>query len=213
MLEVQDLLWATAHPSHTPQAPSSPSVGLQSHFWGGKAAAEPGVNWWSIGPGCQACCPSAPSAQHCEQQRALTLSTRSKDTSFNIRNHSHGFVSLKDASIVFFSISVHPHPELFIMQDITTPISPGFLQSDFHSFCLDCSLAGLLLTSTWRCTFTMFVSFAQAQHLQTGFCSQVGECSICSQYSKIQAVLKAFSKLYLNVLKSQESENSCVDIF
>lgn len=135
-----------------------------------------------IRAGCQACCPSVPSAQHCEQERGFIPSTSSmsKDTSFNIRNHSRGFVSLKDAPVVFFSISVHPHPE----QDVTTPIYPGFLQSDFHSFCLDCRLTGLLLTSRWRCTVTVFASFAQAQHLQTAFCSQVGKCSICFHTAK-----------------------------
>lgn len=163
--ELQEMLWVTGHPSHTPQAPSSPLCGPAAPLQGEMAAAELGVLWQRCPPlisppalGCQGWCLLL---QHCPalsilvsscflqcQERALTHSITDKfqDTLADTKNY--GFVSLKGSPIaVFFSISGHVHPNLFLMQGITIPIFPGFLQADFCSFCQNSKLAGLLLTS------------------------------------------------------------------
>lgn len=57
------MLWVTGHPSHTPQAPSSPLCGSAAPLQGEMAAAELGVLWQSCppltsppAPGCQGWC-------------------------------------------------------------------------------------------------------------------------------------------------------------
>lgn len=127
----------------------APSAHLQPHLQGEMAAAELGVLWQGCPPLTSppaprvllSLCPCYSSVQpsafwcpaaFCNIRGGLwpTESLASLKTPWlTPRTIGREFVSLEDSPMaVFFSISGHAHPKLFLMQGITIPIFPGFLQ-------------------------------------------------------------------------------------
>lgn len=91
------MLWVTGHPSHTPQAPSSPLCGPAAPLQGEMAAAELGVLWQRCPPlisppalGCQGWCLSRcalATALSSPQHFGVQLLSATSGESFDPQHH------------------------------------------------------------------------------------------------------------------------------
>lgn len=143
------------------------------------------------------------------QKRGLThtISDKFKDTSVETGDHWKWLCLTKGHSCGCFLLNQRPPSS-------KSPLNAWYYHIHFAwIFCRHISAhfswtpgwQDLCWLPLWRwCAVTRLVIFACAQHLQTRFCSQVGEYKPLLLYNEIQVVFKVFTKLYLNALKSQE---------
>lgn len=105
------------------------------------------------------------------------------------RDTESDFVSQKDMAVaVFFSTSSHLHPNLLLMQDITTCTHFAWISAHFAWTSGSQDVYHL----PW-CAVTRLVTFACAQHLQARFCSQVGKCKPLLFYNELQVAFSVFT--------------------